>query len=212
MKRSFVLSLLLGFSFSSAICKSILAENKIGSTSTNHKTGSANYIIPRYVIGSGGIIGANGTNHWHNATTGQTFVGGMQSPHYLLFSGFWLPAGHEPNEVVNGEELADLPTTFELHQNYPNPFNPQTMIQYDLPYNCLVTVKVFNVVGQQIRLLSSQIQELGRARVVWDGRDDRGRMMGSGIYLYRVTAFGTEAGNNNANILFQQTKKMLLIK
>jgi len=137
----------------------------------------------------------------------------MQGANNLLLCGFWLPAGLGPTEVEQGKELSTEPTTFALQQNYPNPFNPQTTIQYDLPAACKVTVEIFNAVGQRIRLLSvAQSQGPGFVQVAWDGRDERGEMMGTGIYLYRVTAMAANAGDNSTGLLFQQTKKMLFVK
>lgn len=210
MKRLFIiiqLFLFLSLGFSLAICGS-----PTDSVSSSNKPAQASYMIASYVIGSGGVLKATGANYHHSATAGETIVGGMQGANNLLLSGFWLPAEYYGYIGVEQQEMADMPKTFELHQNYPNPFNPQTAIQYDLPYECLVTVEIFNVMGQRIRLVSSKIQGPGQLQVIWDGRDEQGKMMGSGIYLYRVTALETKAGKGDANVLFQQTKKMLLVK
>ena len=170
------------------------------------------YFIPRYVIGTGGVIGAINSNYIHNATTGETFVGGMQSTNNFLFTGFWHQLGFGPN-AVDQDVGVSIPTRFELHQNYPNPFNPQTTIRYALPKEYLVTVEIFNVIGQRIRLLlNEQEQGPGTMQVVWDSQDDHGRMLGSGIYLYRITACSPSSGNDTAEILFQEIKKMLLVK
>ena len=94
-----------------------------------------------------------------------------------------------------------LPSSFRLRQNYPDPFNPATTIQYDLPYPALVTVEVFNVVGQKVRTLVSAAQPAGSYSVQWDGRDDRGRRVSSGIYIYRAYT------NKDS-----ETRKMLLLQ
>jgi len=206
MKRIFVISLFLSL----GLCLTTL-EAQIDQVIDRQ----GKYVIARYAIASGGILGATGSNYRHAATAGETFVGGMHGANNFLFSGFWLPAGYGQTAVdqKQAEAARGLPTSFKLHQNFPNPFNPQSTIQYDLPGTYKVTVEVFNIAGQRIRvLLNSQIQGPGFVQVDWDGRDDRGKMMGSGIYLYRVMAFATKAGNNDTNILFQQTKKMLLVK
>jgi len=207
------LFLFLSLCFCSAVCLAAAGESPMDSVSSLHKSGQANYIMVRYVIGSGGVIHATSPSYIHSATAGEALVGGMQGPNNLLLSGFWLPAGLGPTEVEQGRELSTVPTTFALQQNYPNPFNPQTTIQYDLPEACKVTVEIFNAVGQRIRLLSeAQSQGPGFVRVSWDGRNEEGKMLGTGIYLYRITAFAADAGSNSTKLLFQQTKKMLFVK
>lgn len=189
--------------------KTALAVSPVDSLSLI-KSKQANYIIPRYVIGSGGVIGVRSPNYVHHGTAGQSIVGGALSVNNILLSGFWIqPAG--PTKVSPAEK-SSLPTVFALHQNYPNPFNPETTIAYDLPNACVVTVEIFNTVGQRIRLVSSHLQGPGRATVMWDGRDDLGQAMVSGVYFYKVTALALKNSENNQQIQFQQTKKMILVK
>lgn len=187
-------------------------QDDINSNPTSYIAGNANYFLARSVMGTGGVLGAQGPNHFHNATAGQTLVGGMHGPNHFLASGFWLPAGYIPPVSVESAQDGIMPQDFNLQQNFPNPFNPQTTIEYDLPIKCLITVEVFNAVGQRIRLVNSQNQGPGHAVFVWDGFDDHGEQMGSGVYLYRVTALTINGEDNNANVLFQRTKKMLLVK
>ena len=77
---------------------------------------------------------------------------------------------------------------FELYQNYPNPFNPQTTIEYFLPRASRVKIEIFNILGQKVRTLIDTYLEPGRYRVHWDGTDDRGIKVTSGIYIYRLVA------------------------
>lgn len=210
MKKSLILIqlfLLLSFSFSSAIAGS---DNAMVTNSSN--TEQTNHTIVFYVIGSGGVMGATGTNYIHFATAGETVVGGMQSANHLLLSGYWHTGIFRPT-AVEQKENAIVPETFELRQNYPNPFNPQTTIEYDLAYSSKVTVEIYNLVGQRIRLLlNSQNQGAGFRQVVWDGRNDQGMLIGSGVYLYRITISKANPGNQGTEILFQQTQKMLFVK
>jgi hypothetical protein len=95
-----------------------------------------------------------------------------------------------------------LPKTFELTNNYPNPFNPSTTIQFGLPRNADVALVIFNVLGQRIRtLVDHEQRSAGRYSVVWDGRDDGGNSVGSGMYFYRL-----ETGQ------VALVKKMLMLK
>jgi hypothetical protein len=77
---------------------------------------------------------------------------------------------------------------FELKQNYPNPFNPTTSIEYSLPEQSYVTVKVYNVLGKEIKTLVDGYKDSGNYKVVWDGRDMQGRSVSSGIYFYQMMA------------------------
>jgi hypothetical protein len=93
------------------------------------------------------------------------------------------------------------PRGFALEQNYPNPFNPQTTIAYQLPQVGPVKLTLYNVAGQVVRRLVDQVQAAGQYQVTWDSRDDQGREVGSGVYLYRLVAGP-----------FQQTRRLVLVK
>lgn len=174
------------------------------------KSELANYRIGRYVFGSGGVLGAKSPTQRHHATIGQTFIGGASSMNHFLRSGFWLAGGGPVG--IQAEEPVAMPTEFKLHQNYPNPFNPETTIAYDLPGAFLVTVEIFNTVGQRICLVSSHVQGPGQAIATWDGRNDQGHAMVSGMYFYQVTASAVENKKSDQQIQFHDTKKMLLVK
>ncbi|MSS73884.1 MAG: T9SS type A sorting domain-containing protein [Candidatus Latescibacteria bacterium] len=88
-----------------------------------------------------------------------------------------------------------------LNQNYPNPFNPETAIRYELPRATNVRMTIYNAQGQAVRTLVDGPRPAGAQAVRWDGRDDRGRGVASGIYYYRLEAAG-----------FSETQKMLLLK
>ncbi|MGD8779166.1 MAG: T9SS type A sorting domain-containing protein [Ignavibacteria bacterium] len=92
---------------------------------------------------------------------------------------------------------------FELCQNYPNPFNGTTNIRYSLPANTKENVRlsIYNLLGQQIRLLVNEEQEAGTYNVTWDGKDDKGKPCSSGIYFYKI----------KTNTL-QAVKKMLFLE
>jgi len=101
-----------------------------------------------------------------------------------------------------------LPTTFDLSQNYPNPFsarvtfgNPMTQIQYQLPQVAKVTLSIYNMLGQEVRKLVNAQQPAGYHTAIWDGRDNFGRSLPTGVYHYRLQAEN-----------FTMTKKMLLAK
>lgn len=83
-----------------------------------------------------------------------------------------------------------LPTTFALNGNFPNPFNSSTEISFDVPKAALLTLTLYNIIGQEVVTLVNQTVDAGRHTVSWDGKDARGLDSGTGIYLVRMTADG----------------------
>jgi hypothetical protein len=82
---------------------------------------------------------------------------------------------------------AAVPETYRLLQNYPNPFNPSTTIYYSLVSTTNVDLAVYNMLGQKVKTLVNTMQQAGNQSVVWDGTDDGGSPVASGIYLYTLT-------------------------
>ena len=102
--------------------------------------------------------------------------------------------------LIEGRRLP-FNTSFELHRNYPNPFNPRTTIAFDLPHASLITLQVYDVTGKKVRTLLSRQLPAGHHQVVWDGTNDAGQPVASGVYFYRLNA-----GN------FSAVRKMLLVR
>lgn len=88
--------------------------------------------------------------------------------------------------MTNVEERGAFP--FKLYGNFPNPFNPQTRISYSLDKASEVKITVFNILGQQVRILNQGFREPGFYTVLWDGKTDSGRTNSAGIYLYKLDA------------------------
>ena len=93
----------------------------------------------------------------------------------------------EPATGVAAVEHA-LPRSLLLHPNYPNPFNPATTIRYVLPAPAKVRITVYDVTGRHLRVLLNQQQSAGEQTIAWDGTDDTGRILPSGVYLYTIEA------------------------
>ncbi|MGD1049353.1 MAG: FlgD immunoglobulin-like domain containing protein, partial [Candidatus Krumholzibacteriaceae bacterium] len=96
---------------------------------------------------------------------------------------------------------AVTPKSYNLAQNFPNPFNPSTTIKYDMKDKGLVTLKVYNVAGQLVRTLANSVKNAGSYTVAWDGKNDRGGSVASGIYFYKMETKD-----------FSQTKKMVMLR
>ncbi|MBS4032843.1 MAG: T9SS type A sorting domain-containing protein [Ignavibacterium sp.] len=98
------------------------------------------------------------------------------------------------------EDISTNPDEFVLSQNYPNPFNSSTQISYQLPMSGMITLKIYNVIGQEVAELVNEVKQAGVHTVQFDGSN-----LASGVYMYKLSAEG-RSGN------FVSTKKMMLIK
>ncbi len=105
-----------------------------------------------------------------------------------------------PTSAVD-DFVEGIPAEFALRQNYPNPFNPETSIAFDLPSSGAVKLIIYNALGYQVRLLHAGIAAAGRHVLTWNGRDNSGEQVASGVYIYRLQAGGK---------IF--TKKMILMQ
>jgi len=79
-----------------------------------------------------------------------------------------------------------LPKSFTVYQNYPNPFNPETVIEYQLPEDGHVSLQIYNLRGQKIRVLVDEQKKAGYHKICWDGKDTFGKEVSSGMYLYTI--------------------------
>ena len=122
--------------------------------------------------------------------------------------------GYEPI-FLEGDFLTDVaaspssPVTFELEQNYPNPFNPETVIEYQLRYAADVAISIFNLQGQKVATLVRSHQTAGAHKIIWNGTDESGRRVASGVYLYQLKAGDPSTSSGQS---FVAVKKMLLLR
>ncbi len=128
-----------------------------------------------------------------------TTVGYFWEQDTILFrSPTWMDLGGTDNRTVK---------EFFLYPNYPNPFNPTTIIKFTLPRAAKVRLEIFNILGQRVRTLVNGKLPAGVRQVLWDGTDDAGQSVASGIYFYRITIT-----NPLSRQLWQQTRKMVYLK
>ena len=152
---------------------------------TTESSGTTNELNDVFFLNAanGWAVGDNGTILYRNITTG----------------------------INDNVGLNDMPTKFNLEQNYPNPFwskatsrlagNPETAIRFSLPKTAQVKLEIYNLRGQRVRVMVDGQFASGYHTAIWDGRDESGRLLASGVYLYRMTA-------NE----FTKTQRMLLMK
>ncbi len=105
------------------------------------------------------------------------------------------------------EVIANFPQSWTLNQNYPNPFNPGTVISYQLPVSSKVTLKVYDILGNEIETLVNQEEETGFHSVNFNAAG-----LSSGIYFYRLNAVPAGQAETNAGEVFSETKSMVLVK
>ncbi len=151
----------------------------------------AQFSIPKSVIGSGGGPASGGT-FTLNGTIGQAIIGPVAGGGFTDNQGFWYE-----NLAAGVKQLAQIPNGFALGQNYPNPFNPSTTIRFSVPERSKVTMRVMNLLGEEVaRVVDNKTYGSGTYEVDFLAKD-----LPSGTYVYRL-----EAGN------IVMTKKMVLMK
>jgi hypothetical protein len=133
-----------------------------------------------------------GTSHQLNSRlfsfAGEVFVGTSSS------AGSTVSSGVLSDSLVRGtltgvgephDALEAIPVTFRLQQNYPNPFNPTTVIRFDMPRSAFISLRVYNVLGQEVAVLVNQVEDAGTKSVEWDALS-----VPSGIYICRLVTDG----------------------
>lgn len=171
-------------------------------------TGNAQTILqygPSTPLGIAGVRTEDGSKGWKSVYLGFGFesinnsAGLRDTLLTRIFEWFDAVTGiGEPNT-----DISDLlPASFELFQNFPNPFNPSTTIRFAVPERSEIRLIVYNSLGQKIRLLTRENYAPGYYEVEWDGRDDFGSSVASGVYLYKLIS---ENG-------ISQARKLLLLK
>ncbi len=111
-----------------------------------------------------------------------------------------------PTPPVSVAPPTSVPDGFELFQNYPNPFNPQTNIQYQLAFSGKVTLKIYDLMGKEVKTLVNQEQTPGSYTFRWDGKNDRLLQVVSGVYFFRLV---TKSAKGQT---FSQVRKLVLLR
>ena len=105
------------------------------------------------------------------------------------------------SNTILGSNYENMPNQYLLHQNYPNPFNPITTLRYNVPEKILVSISIFDISGNLIKMLVNEVKSAGFYSARWDAINEKGLPISAGVYFYKI-----QAGN------FVDTKKMILLK
>jgi hypothetical protein len=142
------------------------------------------------------VTGTGDVTFWLNGLAANAAIGASGDSTYA--------ASRTITEAISvgiGDDMTVRPLEFSLAQNYPNPFNPSTEIAYQLSNPAAVDLSIYNTLGERVRVLERAAKSAGLYTLVWDGRDDAGRAVGSGVYLYRLSVDGRA-----------EMRKMVLLK
>lgn len=133
--------------------------------------------------------------------TSEDFIGQESSP--TITKSVW----HDGDMWKTLSNSEPIPDRFHLRGNYPNPFNPTTTIRYDLPEASYVSLMIYDILGREVRTLLDSRVVAGFKSVVWNGRDDTGNSVSTGIYIYALKAWSLESEQT-----YQKTEKMVLLR
>jgi flagellar hook assembly protein FlgD len=95
---------------------------------------------------------------------------------------------------------------FSLSQNYPNPFNPSTSIKFELAKSSVIQLKIYDILGREVRELVNEQLAAGPYDILWNGKNKHGISVGSGVFIYEIKA--QAAGQ----VVFRQSRKMVLLR
>ena len=167
-----------------------------------------------FIIGNFGVISLNPnqnfskTGWWYDYFSGDSVeVTNLTEPISLLpgefkiYSSVKLPTPEADLLTEADQENPSIVKEFNLEQNYPNPFNPSTIIRYSIVSPSIVTLKIYDILGREVKTLVNQEQNNGTYEVNWNGDNEYGNKVSTGVYFYKIDA-GT----------YSDVKKMLLIK
>jgi hypothetical protein len=164
-------------------------------------------------FGEGVVFSADGGDHWQTLGDAPSRylhlldIGRYNGKSVVYASSYgvgvfeWFLQSTDVREYAEINEIQRTPGRDHLMQNYPNPFNSRTTIQYEVLHSSRVVLRIFNIAGQTVRYLFDEYQSKGEYSIAWDGRDDYGREVASGLYFCHL-----KYGNVST------AKKLLFIK
>ena len=147
------------------------------------------------------------TNYW----AAQTISGSVNTNQAELTPNSDAGPGGGSSKAIAQEQDVETtlsPEQYTLSQNYPNPFNPTTQIRFALPNKAAVSLEIYDFQGSLIRkLVNQKIYDSGQAEIIWNGKNDHGHTVSTGIYFYRM-----QAQDLDSREIYSQTRKLTLVK
>ncbi|HMV25909.1 MAG TPA: FlgD immunoglobulin-like domain containing protein [bacterium] len=183
-------------------------QSEIQASMNTHLNGNESGLVLYYKLdeGSGSLINDIAGTNSQGTLMGNTSWLTTTFPHISgtmtkTLAGTFYESAYTDTTGEMQKDLSTIPMEFGLESNFPNPFNPTTTLRYALKEDVRVSLKVYNLLGQEVRNLVNEHQTAGFKNVLWDGKNNQGKQVPSGVYIYRL-----EAGS------FKMSKKMNLIK
>jgi hypothetical protein len=124
--------------------------------------------------------------HFNRDSLDVVWTEGNSPPYKIMYRR--VKKNYSYQQVERKESENQLPQKLILKQNYPNPFNSATTIRYDLSKACFVTLEIYNLLGQKLRTVVAEDQKQGEYQINWNGHNDNGNLLPSGIYLCQLKA------------------------
>ncbi len=145
----------------------------------------------------------------HGSTYSHQFTSNGSFPYECTIHHFTGTIVVLSSDVKDETGSRENPTEFDLSQNYPNPFNQSTQIEFVLKQSGFTTLMIYDLLGRKVKTLVEEELSSGYKSVLWDGKNDSGENIGSGVYFYRlrVTSSLSDGMGN-----FSETRKLLLLK
>lgn len=185
---------------------SLLADMQAGTWLATVSGGSGTTTYQWYVSFDNGL-------EWTTLGTSDTLKYNMNGQNFRLRCNI-TRSGGSATDIYDVEylipkisETATIPKQFELYNNYPNPFNPSTHIRFDLPENGKISLFIFDILGRKVKELSNDYFDAGSHNIVWNGTNDIGQVVGTGVY-FAIFKFFDSKGDTK----FQKIKKLMLLK
>ena len=196
-------ALLSGFSFATAL-------SIVGTDTTNLSGGGGNNIRDIFVDAAGNLVSVNSSSEalrMHSPPDGaNNFV--TYSPWAVDVDNGTVISTDLEDFVSTDNSGVQMPQHYTLSQNYPNPFNGTTVIEYTLPIASNVTLIIFDINGREVATLFDNRQDAGTYNVIWNGVDQHGRSLASGIYFYQITAPSSDRVTRPFNLV----RRMVYLK
>ena len=169
--------------------------------------------LVKSVFGAGGtVVSQNNTEYFLNGVTGQAVIETKsdQTPgsgSYDLNQGFWIPKGKDGTSV-NEELFVSNNKIF----NYPNPVRNSTTIEYNLDHSAYVTLRIYDMVGNEIRVVQDGFQSAGSQRVEWNAKNESGIDVGAGTYLYELQVRSAAVAGSGSFDSFNLRNVMVVVR